>query len=72
MTNPDGLAVLLFVINSATGNGLAALHFCLKNINIGRLIALLRADARARQRVPRVSARSARTRCLVRTRNEIR
>lgn len=45
MTNLDGLAVLLFVINSATGNGLAALHFCL---NICRLIALLtedRADA---------------------------
>ena len=77
MTNLDGLAVLLFVMNSATGNGLGTQLLQVKRVVSHVACSALttvynRADAHACQRVPRASARSARTRCLVRTRNEIR
>ena len=77
MTNLDGLAVLLFVMNSATGNGLGTQLLQVKRVVSHVACSALttvynRADAHACQRVPRASARSARTRCRVRTRNEIR
>jgi hypothetical protein len=69
MTNLDGLAVLLFVINSAKGNGLGT-----QLLQVKRVVSHVaccsndgpynRADARGPcQRVPRASARSVRTRC---------